>query len=72
MSERNEGEELAGEKKLREEESEVHKSVGSRRVEVDVRRCVLCRQGVVSREADFEVFECFPKTVPLGLWVPWW
>jgi hypothetical protein len=57
MSEWDEWEELACEKELRKEEGEMYKSVGRGRVEVDVYGGILCRQRMVSGEADLEIFE---------------
>ena len=57
MSEWDERKKFASEKELREEEREMHESVGRGRLEVDVHRCILCRQRVVSRKADLEIFE---------------
>jgi hypothetical protein len=60
MSEWNKGEKFASEKELREKECEMYKGVGRGGVEVDVYRCVLCRQRVVSGEADLEIFKRLP------------
>ena len=72
MSEWDKGEKLASEKELREQECEMYKSVGRRRVEVNVYGRVLCRQRVVSREADLEILERPSQAVPLRLRIPWW
>ena len=57
MSEWDEWEEFTGKKELREKEGEMYKSVWRAGVEVDVYGGVLCRQRVVSRKADLEIFE---------------